>query len=496
MKFNYKFILVATILGTISYGCNDFLDEGPVSQVETTGFYKDGASAEIGLTGCYNKFFDQSAYSYFAVMTQLSTDDVKQPSGFGFKYKTRAALLASEVNASPWNLMYKTIANVNFLLREVEKIPESTFVDAARKGEILAEGHFIRGVAYYYLNVCWGDVPLITEFPEDITETLIGKSSREDVRDFVKQELRLAEAGLPDVLDNYSNDAVTNARKGRASKWAAKSYLARLALQESDWQTALTLSNEIITSGLYPFASVWRTIFQHPMNASESILEQQNDLSPGFFGSGNYGWFFGYDFEWSDNAVSIFEKPDVIGKTKGKDVRFDLAYTKFTPTGEARPNKYIPVRGFADGGIESMNLTIVRLTEALMNKAEVLNELDFAAHKTEVIDILNMIRARAEDATFVNTFFTSAPAGTTGIPPLDPANFTTQEELRQAIRMEKRREFIFEDVLRWIDLYRWDKEYLKTITNSPSDDHLFWPIPPDEIIRNPKLVQNQAYAGR
>ena len=143
-----------------------------------------------------------------------------------------------------------------------------------------------------------------------------------------------------------------------------------------------------------------------------------------------------------------------------------------------------------------MNLTIIRLTELLMNKAEALNELDFAANKTEVIDILNMIRARAEDATFKNTFFANAPVGTAGIPPLDPANFTTQDELRQAIRVEKRREFIFEDVIRWVDLYRWDKEYLKTITGSPSDEHLFWPIPPDEIVRNPKLTQNPAYAGQ
>jgi starch-binding outer membrane protein, SusD/RagB family len=495
MKFKNKLIVITAILGGISSGCNDFLDEDPVSQIETTTFYKDGAAAEIGLTGCYNKFFDQNSYPFFDVLIQLSTDDIKQPSGFAFKYKTRANMLASEVNAGPWNAMYKAIANVNFMLREVEKIPESAFVDAARKTEILAEGHFIRGAAYYYLSVGWGDVPLITDFPEDITETLIDKSPRETILEFVKQEFRLAEEGLPDVLDNYASDPVTNARKGRASKWAAKAYLARLALQENDWQRALSLSDEIINSGLYPFTSVWRTIFQHPMNASESIFEQQNDLSPGFFGSGTFGWYFGYDFEWSDNALSIFEKPAVIGTTQGKDVRFDLAYTKFTPTAAARPNKYIPVRGFADGGIESMNLTIIRLSELLLNKAEALNELDFAAHKTEVIDILNMIRARAEDAAFKNTFFTNAPVGTTGIPPLDPANFTTQDELRQAIRVEKRREFIFEDVIRWVDLYRWDKTYLKTITNSPTDEHLFWPIPPDEIVRNPQLVQNPAYAG-
>jgi hypothetical protein len=222
------------------------------------------------------------------------------------------------------------------------------------------------------------------------------------------------------------------------------------------------------------------------MNSSEAIFEQQNDFSPGFFGSGLYGWFFGYDFEWSDSAVSIFDKPAQIGVTQGQDVRFDFTYKPV-------PNKYAPVRQYADGGIESMNITILRLTEIYFNKAEALNELDFAGNKQEVIDILNMIRARAEDPTFVNEFYPNQPKGTTGIPPLDPAAFTTADELRTAIRNEKRREMLFEDVLRWVDLYRWDKAYLKTVINSENEGHLFLPIPPDEIVRNSHLEQNPAY---
>lgn len=487
MKFNIKCIVLVSFIGMTSIGCDEFLEESPQSQVDASIFYKDMSSAETGLTGCYNKFFDQNAYSYYNMLIQVSTDDISQPNGSFSKYKTRGDMLAVDVAAAPWNGMYKAVANLNFLLQEVEKLPISVFGSTPeRKTEILAEAHFLRGLAYYYLYVGWGDIPLITTFPTDINETLVNKTPKEEVLAFVKEELAAAVAGLPDILDNYTNDAVTNQRKGRASKWAAKAYQARLALQENDWQTALNLSNEIIDSGLYPFTSVWRTIFQHPMNASESIFEQQNDFSPGFFGSGLYGWFFGYDFDWSGDAFAIFEKPDVIGTSQGKDVRFDLAYTP-------RPNKYIPARGFADGGIESMNFTIIRLSELLLNKAETLNELDFTGNKTEVIDILNMIRARAEDASFVNSFYNNALPGTSGIPPLDPADFNTQDALRTAIRAERRRELMFEDVVRWVDLYRWDKEYLKTVTGSPTDNHLFWPIPPDEIVRNRFLAQNPAY---
>ncbi len=70
----------------------------------------------------------------------------------------------------------------------------------------------------------------------------IAKSSYTEVIELVKDELSLAAEYLPTVLENYDDVPVTNQRKGRASKWAAKAYLARIALMEKDWATALELS--------------------------------------------------------------------------------------------------------------------------------------------------------------------------------------------------------------------------------------------------------------
>jgi hypothetical protein len=486
MKFTIKFFILAAVFSTLC-GCNDFLDEAPQSQIEASLYLKDLTAVETAITGCYNELFDQGCLSIFMLYMQVSTDDISQPNGAFFQHKNRKIMKAVDVNGTPWNGIYKTIANVNFLLEQIENLPLSAFGNKPeRKGQIIAEAHFIRGIGYYYLSVAWGDVPIITAFPKGIDDTLVPKNSRADVIAFVRQELELAEAGLPNVLTNYTNDPVTNQRKGRASKWAAKTYLARLALQENNWEKALAYSNEVIESGNYTFTPVWRTIFDHPMNASESIFEQQNDFSPGFFGSGLFGWFMGYEFEWSPEAMAIFEQPDEIGKTQGRDVRFDYTYKPV-------PNKYAPVRQYADGGIESMNILVLRLTELLFNKAETLNEIDFATNKEEVVDILNQIRARSKDEEFQNTWHPDQVKGTTGIAPLDPAAFTTVDQLRIAIREEKRREMMFEDIIRWVDLYRWDKEYLKTISGSTTDNHLFLPIPPDEITRDIKLVQNPAY---
>ena len=78
--------------------------------------------------------------------------------------------------------LYETIANANFLLDELEKLDAREFApDTERKDEILAEARFIRGVSYYYLYVGWGDVPLITEFPKNIEDALVGKTPKEEV---------------------------------------------------------------------------------------------------------------------------------------------------------------------------------------------------------------------------------------------------------------------------------------------------------------------------
>ncbi len=491
---NILLVFLGLSLG-VQFSCSDFLEEEPISQINAETFYEDASSAEIGLTGVYNRFFNENCYSMIVTPIIMSTDDILQPSGAFSQFKNRGELLTpSLAPLNQWGKLYETISNVNFLLDEVGDLDADQFNPTPeRRTEILAEGHFIRAVSYYYLYVGWGDVPLITFFPETIDEAIIPKSSKSEVLAQIRADLEIAAADLPDVISSYSNDQVTNQVKGRASKWAAKAYLARLALQENDWNTALSLSDEIINSNLYPIASQWRSIFQEPMNSTESIFEQQNDYSPGFFGSGLYGWFFGFDFEWSESALDQYEKPDTIGVTQGKDVRFDLTYTPHPWAPRYQPNKYLPPRLFEDGGIEQTNFVLVRLSELLFNRAECLNEIDFNSNRDQVVEILNMFRARAEDASWQNDWFPGVPMGTTGIPPLNANDFTSQDELRQAIRDEKRREFAFEDVMRWIDLFRWDKEYLKEITGSPTDDHLYFPIPVEEIVRNPDLEQNPAY---
>ncbi len=495
MQKIYKYLMFIPALFLFTQ-CNEVLEQDVYSSIEMDVLYDSQTAAEVGITGCYNRFFNEAAYSQLILYFQVSTDDVKQPSGWAFQLKDRTQLTPNPSSGggfnTPWARMYTAVANINLFLEKVAEIPDDKF-SGNRKAELLAEGHFLRGICYYYLSMQWGDVPLILELktggPEDND---VPKTPRAQVMEQVKADLAIAARDLPDVLTNYSDDPETNMRKGRASKWAAKAYLARIALMEDNMDDALALSNEIINSGLYPLATKWRSIFEEPMNSSESIFEQQNDYSPGFFGSGLFGWFMGHVFQISDELYTVFDTADELKVTQGKDIRWEFMYGKHPWSSNIAIRKHVPPRGYNLGGIEQLNFVLIRATELYFNKHEIQIEQNYEANKQAALDFLNMIRARTKDMEWVNPWW-PVPDGAVGIPLLTMADVDTKEKMIQAIRDEKRREMVYEDGMRWFDLLRWDKEYAKQITNSATDDHLFLPYPEDEVLRNQELVQNPAY---
>lgn len=468
-------------------GC-DVLEQEPQSILEIDAFYATGSDAEMGIIGAYNRFFAEGHIVGTFMILDISSDDLTTvPPKFGYLIENRNEM--SSLNhgntegyfRAPW----VTIANTNLFIENVSQLPPTAFTGATagtgnRKEEILGEAHFIRGVSYYYLAMIWRNVPLILDFPEGSlpADNQAPSVSQAEILAQAEADLRIAEASLPNAMTQFS----VNERRGRASKWAAKAYLARLKLMQSNWQEVLTLSNEIIASNEYSLVDPWTRIFLNEQNSSEAILEIQAERSPAFFNMGIHGWFYGNgEFKATDDAIAQFEKPL-------KDARYEFVIKDNKAT-----SKFLPVPLWADAGIERANLTMLRLAEIYFNKAEALNELSYDANKEEVLEILNTIRARAADPAFNNRFRATAPVGTTGIAPLSLTDLDTQDKMRLAIQQEKRRELMFEGT-RWLDLLRWDPNYAMTIVNASDADRLYLPIPESEItLNNGVLSQNPGW---
>ena len=157
--------------------------------------------------------------------------------------------------------------------------------------------------------------------------------------------------------------------------------------------------------------------------------------------------------------------------------------------------------GVAGGSELYRPWVVIRYAEVLLNAAEATNE--YYGPTAEIYDWLKQIRSRG-----------GILAGTNGMYGLKPD--MTKDEMREAIRHERRVELAFEEHRFW-DVRRWkiapQTENREThgmeITRAAdgkfsyrvivvrkhvfTDAMYFWPIPQSEIVKSPALKQNPGY---
>lgn len=157
--------------------------------------------------------------------------------------------------------------------------------------------------------------------------------------------------------------------------------------------------------------------------------------------------------------------------------------------------KFVP-EGLMDGMITTaqrasipINFPIIRYADVLLMLAECYNELD---RVDDAVKYINMVRQRPS---------TNLPALNSGEPWLEAR---TKEEVFDRINQERMVEFPAEG-LRYYDLKRW--EIIDKVQNGPELDFLgnsvyvnkfedknyYWPIPRQEMDRNPNLTQNPGW---
>lgn len=160
-----------------------------------------------------------------------------------------------------------------------------------------------------------------------------------------------------------------------------------------------------------------------------------------------------------------------------------------------------------NGTITRYAWPIIRLNEMMLSYAECLNETKGTAAQAEILEILNQIRERSGVPTVEEAWANA----------IHPDKYKTQEGMREIIKQERTAELAFEgyrndDVRRWLEgskyfnahIWQWNAdattaaEYYQRIED-PKLLHVFtqrnylWPIPTEEIVKNPKLVQNPGY---
>lgn len=449
-----------------------------------------------------------------------------------------------------WGRSYRSIREVNYALANIADIEMSQ----DRKDRLAAELKFIRAFRYHDLIRNYGRVVLmgdrVYELGEDFTDAAIfERESIEACINYVTQELDEAAEGLP-----LNNDA--GWQNGRATKGAALALKSRLLLYAASplytggandaakWEKAADAAQDVIDLGIYNlYQGGYGELFVTSDNVSEVIFARYYNLNarhtaleiangPNGYGGwgGNvplqnlvdgYAMNDGAPFDWNNpvHAAAPYENRDprfyetilfngasyrgrgvetfIPGGLDSKDGPDNWNTTKTGYYLRKFINEALPIQNpWEVAGTQ--NWIYFRYAEILLNYAEARNEA--VGPDATVHDAVNAVRER------------------TGVemPPL-PSNLSI-DEMREAIRQERRIELAFEEH-RFYDVRRW--KIAETTENVPAygmevikedDDsftyqrkvalegrkfevqHYWLPIPRSEIqASNNQLQQNPDY---
>lgn len=485
MKYiQFKNIILGITLLCLN-GCADSLEKNPLDQISSGTIWTSEENAMIVLNGAYRgsiaysgEVYNQDDWwgYYGLVFLEHASDNAldRRRSSSPIEQFINGTLNSTNGSiAQYWKISYLRISRCNDLLDHIDQVP----MPEANRERMKAEARFLRATQYFYLTQYFWDVPLVTKTLTSQEANNVEKTSKEQITNWIIQELTEAATVLP------SYKSITSNERGRACKQAALAFLGRTHLGAHQYKEAASVYKQIIDLGENIIDPNYQTIFLASNETSaENIyvatyLEDlaANAMAQQAFPTKDGGWCFscpsgdlfeayqfinGEDFSY-DNP--LYDPNDL---EKNRDPR--LGYTLLcngtnfrgvlykshpdsttnnldaTKIGQQCTQTGFLIRKFFDESNMSLDLRkmygndfpIIRYAEVLLSYLEAKLEAGDPIDQTLLDATINQIRQRAN----VN------------MPPVKETNPT---KLRTILRNERRVELALEGIRYW-DLLRWN----------------------------------------
>ncbi len=187
-----------------------------------------------------------------------------------------------------WQHSYDGVARANETLQLVAN-PDIKDMTEAEKLLVTAEARFLRGHYHFEAKKMWNKVPFIDEKiykAGDPNSTKIPNT--EDIWPKIEADFKFAADNLP----------ATQGQKGRATKWAAKTYLAKALLFQKKYAEAKVLLEDVYKNSGKKLVTNYHDNYRTAgNNNSESIFEVQFSVNDGTNGNnGNVGDNLNYPY--------------------------------------------------------------------------------------------------------------------------------------------------------------------------------------------------------
>jgi hypothetical protein len=472
----WSLAIASTLVFAIA-GCARFLDRKPLTA--TLEDLHQG-SLEAQSFALYSTL---RGYGGFSVLPWLDFNSIRDDDAQKGSSTTDGAEINTEFETfqytkndwatdTYWNDHYYMINLANQELYIADSL-KATDVPSLRN---IGEAHFFRAYAYFDLVKAYGDIPLLNFFSNNAAANIKPKSPASAIYAQIDSDLTVAAKNLP---LNWVDVNGNNKYPGRLTSGAAKTLWAQTYLFRSNWAKVVFLCNDVMASGQYHllpnFPDIWKDgVGAAGKNSPESIFEMQ--ASMGQNGSSNYGIQWGtcqnvrqggastdWNLGWGWNVPTqvlqnAWDSTDprkaatilYSGKFDGGPATggYGATLPPYNP-GVALDQPYWNKKLYSDpamraftgeigpsGGADWVNHRILRYADVILMLAEASNELGDGPTAENMVE---QIRARARG---------------TNNAVLPHIAFTSQAQMRTAIKNERRWEFAMEG-LRFYDLVRW-----------------------------------------
>ena len=281
-------LLLIVVLGMAACS-KDFLERPPTDSIVDGSFYQTDEQVLAATSLLYSKVWfdynDKASYNLgdFRAGTAYSAWNDRGNVLFNTTGNTPE-------NGTAWRSFFIVVGQSNLAIENINRYATSGVSPEIKKMAI-AEARYMRALAYRFLVMNWGAVPIIENNLTLLSDTSISRNTVSSVWRFITNEMRAVAEDLPE----------TSVRPGRLNKWSAEAMLARFYLSRAGvsaegggqrnqqfLDSAKYYAERVITQSPYKLLNNYADLFTYPYdNNSESIFSLQWAYSPGAWGSQN-----------------------------------------------------------------------------------------------------------------------------------------------------------------------------------------------------------------
>ncbi|MDO4228482.1 MAG: RagB/SusD family nutrient uptake outer membrane protein [Capnocytophaga sp.] len=234
------------------------LETPPESELVYNGFWEKEETVKTAFSGTYSKFrtYGRSLWR----MGEIRSD---MWGGKGLQTADDQNLFTNNINATlvpfeNWDNLYGLIHNINDFIKNA---PSAPFSNSGEKNNMLAQMYGLRAYVYYTMLKTWGEVPIVTEPLQDISNLAAlrkPRSPKNDVMNLIKADIQKSLDLFEGNESFYQNDvywskAATLTLKGDAYLWSGKVLGGGI----SDYTEAKNALNQVSGYSLVSYDKLW-----------------------------------------------------------------------------------------------------------------------------------------------------------------------------------------------------------------------------------------------